>query len=102
METFDLPDNSVSCARRETSIVAPQALTLLNGVQVVEAAESLARIVGCAEADRKLQIQMIFRSCFLRDAAERELEVAEVFLASHSLEELCRALLNANEFAFID
>src|SRR6185295_3415383 len=30
METFDQPDNALSCACRTVSTVAPQALTLLN------------------------------------------------------------------------
>src|SRR4029077_14944384 len=42
METFDLPENSISCARRTESIVAPQALSLLNSSLTVEAARALA------------------------------------------------------------
>jgi len=30
LQSFDLPDSTVSCARRDTTVVAPQALMLLN------------------------------------------------------------------------
>src|SRR5574341_18313 len=43
MEVFDAPDMQVSCARRESSTHAPQALELLNGDFANEQAEALAK-----------------------------------------------------------
>jgi hypothetical protein len=42
LENFDLPDSNLSCPKREHSTTAPQALTLLNAGDVVEAANALA------------------------------------------------------------
>ncbi|HEV7405030.1 MAG TPA: PSD1 and planctomycete cytochrome C domain-containing protein, partial [Chthoniobacteraceae bacterium] len=41
LETFDLPENANSCARRGVSTVAPQALTLLNSPFAIEVARAL-------------------------------------------------------------
>ena len=45
LESFDMPDNSTPCARREVSTVAPQALMLLNGSLAVDAAQAFAKRV---------------------------------------------------------
>ncbi len=50
LETFDLPENSVSCPQRETSIVPSQALTLLNAELTLDAAEQLAKSLFDLEA----------------------------------------------------
>ena len=38
LQAFDLPDTTVSCARRDTTVVAPQALMLLNSPEGVRCA----------------------------------------------------------------
>ena len=45
-ETFDAPNLSSSCSRRQTTIVAPQALTLLNGTLTRSASRALATRVA--------------------------------------------------------
>ena len=42
LQSFDLPDSTVSCARRDTTVVAPQALMLLNSPEGIRYAEALA------------------------------------------------------------
>src|SRR5262249_10094337 len=42
LATFDLPDSTLSCPKRERSTTAPQALTLLNADEVMAAASALA------------------------------------------------------------
>lgn len=102
LETFDLPDNSVSCARREASLVAPQALTLLNGELVEQAATALANTISMRTKVADEQCRLAFQQTLLRQPSEHELTLAVAFLKTHSLDELCRALLNTNEFAFIE
>ena len=102
LETFDLPDNSVSCARREASLVAPQALTLLNGELVEQAATALAKTISMRTQLADEQCRLAFQQTLLRQPSEHELTLAVAFLKTHSLDELCRALLNTNEFAFIE
>ncbi len=103
MEIFDLPDNSVSCARRDASLVAPQALTLLNGGEMEKAAMAMAEFVGTqAGDDPALQVRAIFRLALLRAPTMKEQTLAESFLKTRTLPELCRAVMNSNEFAFLD
>ncbi len=102
METFDLPDNSVSCARRESSLVAPQALTLLNGSQVEHASVALAKFMISLNSNAAQQVNAAFQHALLRTPSKAEATAAENFLQAHSLAELCRVLMNTNEFAFVD
>jgi len=103
METFDLPENSVSCARRTESIVAPQALTLLNSQVAVEAARALAeRVQHEAGTSPAQQVERAFAFVLQRAPEQDEARASLAFLQQRSLPELCRALLNVNEFIFID
>jgi cytochrome c553 len=103
LETFDLPDNSTPCARREISTVAPQALTLLNNSLAVDAAHALAeRVQRDAGRDRKLQVQRAFELALQRTPDGSEAADCERMIAEHSLVELCRVLLNLNEFVYVD
>lgn len=101
METFDLPQNSVSCARRTQSIVAPQALTLLNGAATLQAAEALAAQLDCCATDTE-QIKTLFAAILQRPPDPREISACQSFLKDRTLPELARALLNLNEFVYVD
>jgi hypothetical protein len=103
LESFDLPDNSTPCARRETSTVAPQALMLLNSSLAIEAAQALAtRVEQDAGEDPARQIQRAFELALQRAPEELESNACKRLLAKRSLAELCRALLNLNEFVYVD
>jgi hypothetical protein len=103
LETFDLPENSVSCARRNSSIVAPQAFTLLNSSLAVEAARALAvRVKGEAGPRPEAQVERAFGLTLQRKPSRSERAASLRLLQDRSLVELCRALLNLNEFAYVD
>ncbi|MFM8468540.1 MAG: DUF1553 domain-containing protein [Limisphaerales bacterium] len=103
METFDLPENAVSCARRDQSIVAPQAHTLLNGPLTVAAAQALAqRVQREAGEASTAQVKHAFRLALQRVPTREEAAACTTLLAQRSLPELCRALLNVNEFLYVD
>lgn len=103
LETFDLPENLVSCARRTTSIVAPQALSLLNSRLAVESGQALAaRVENAAGEDRDRQIREAFRLTLARAPQADELVACRALLEQRSLPELCRVLFNLNEFIFVD
>jgi hypothetical protein len=103
LETFDLPDNSVSCARREVSTVAPQALMLLNGELTADASRAFAeRVKREAGEDVSAQVRRAFELGLQREPKESEQATCERFLRERSLPELCRVLLNLNEFAYAD
>jgi hypothetical protein len=103
METFDLPENSVSCGRRTESTVAPQALSLLNSSLTVEASRALAERAQ-AEAGPELssQVKRAFALAFQRAPAQDELRACVDLATQRSLAEVCRALLNLNEFIYVD
>jgi hypothetical protein len=103
LETFDLPENSVSCPRRNMSIVAPQALSLLNSSLAVEAARAFAeRVEREAGSSIETQVRRAYALAFQRQPTRAELAACLRFRTQRSLAELCRALLNLNEFAFLD
>lgn len=103
METFDLPENSTSCALRQNSIVAPQALSLLNSPLMAEAANAFASRVekeaGPSAGDR---VRRAFHLALQRPPDATELRACLRFLEARQLPELCRVLLNSNEFIYID
>jgi hypothetical protein len=103
LEAFDLPDNSAPCPRREQSTTAPQALMLLNNALTIEAAQGLAdRVQYDAGHDVDRQIARIFEIVLQRRPTAGEAEACRRLLATRSLTELCRAMLNVNEFVYLD
>jgi hypothetical protein len=103
LESFDLPDNSTPCARREVSTVAPQALTLINGAITSEAAKAFAARVEREAGDEPTrQVKQAFVFALQREPNESELTACVRLLSEQNLPLLCRALLNINEFVYID
>ncbi len=101
METFDMPENSVSCARRTESIVAPQALSLLNSSLTIEAARALAKQLE-QDSNVEAQVDLAFALTLQRAPDKNERHACVKLVEQRSLAELCRALLNLNEFVYVD
>jgi mono/diheme cytochrome c family protein len=103
MELFDLPENSTSCARRNTSTVAPQAFSLLNSPLAVRAAQAFAdRVKNDAGENAPAQVKLAFVRALQREPASDELAASEALINSRGLVALCRVLLNLNEFVYRD
>lgn len=125
LQAFDLPDTTVSCARRDATVVAPQALMFLNSPEAVRFAQAFAdRLVpvtetfDCEDAQATdAVIQKLFQLALGRPADVLERQLATDLLTRHAhqhratsgqganrlaLVDLCRAVLNLNEFAYID
>jgi hypothetical protein len=111
-DAFDLPDMHNSCARRAVTTTAPQALLLLNGEFALERARRLgADLTACFPSDDAALAARAYQMTWDRPAAEDEVKLAVKFLAAqtavlHSREaavaDFCHALLNSNEFLYID
>jgi len=110
LETFDLPENTVSCPKREVSIVAPQALSLMNSEWMDAAATELANrlsepLSGESEASRDAEIGVwitrLFERVLSRSPKPNELNACREYLVGRSRRELVLVLLNTNEFAFV-
>jgi hypothetical protein len=103
LESFDMPDNSTPCGRREVSTVAPQALMLLNGSLAIDAAKAFAkRVEGEAGDNPTEQVRRAFELALQREPDERELNACRELVAERSLAELSRVLVNLNEFAYVE
>jgi hypothetical protein len=86
--TFDAPDATVSCSRRERSNTPLQALALLNDPVFYECAQALGRQMHQKHADDvPSAIRETFMRCLSRPPAERELDY---LTAAHA--DLCRLL----------
>jgi hypothetical protein len=101
METFDLPDNFVSCTRRAVSTVAPQAATLLNNPFAVEVAKQFAARLE-REPDAAKRLTLAWRLTTGRAPEAAEAAAARAAMESQSLPEFCRVLLNLNAFLYLD
>ena len=124
LQAFDLPDTTVSCARRDSTVVAPQALMLLNSPEGVRYAQALADLLWTEQQDfdnvtstREL-VDSLFRRALSRSASDEEHTLAIEFLKRHrelhaksravdkgeklAFMDLCRAILNLNEFVYTD
>src|SRR5690606_27484666 len=112
LAVYDAPDRFSSCTRRIRSNTPLQALTLLNGQQFFEFAQSLAqRVLEEGPEDLPGRIDYAFRLCLARPPGDAEKERLEELL-QHQIESaegdpaarekeawltLARVLLNLDE-----
>jgi hypothetical protein len=109
---FDAPDRCETCARRYVTTTAPQALMLLNDRLVIAQARLFAaRALKEAHGEPEALIDRACRTAFGRAPDSEERVALSAFLRKRTdggttLEEaaadLCHALLNANEFIYVD
>jgi hypothetical protein len=86
LQIFDAPDTSTSCAQRETSTVAPQALALMNSeFSQAQAERFAARIRKQASDDPVTAVDTGWRLAFGRSPSEEERKTAVEYLARNSL-----------------
>jgi hypothetical protein len=102
MERFDCPDVSMITAKRTTTITAIQALALMNNPFVLKQVEHLAERVAQVASVPGEQVHAAFRLTLQREPEKREEKVLTAYLARQGLANLCRLLLNTNEFVFVD
>ncbi len=101
-EVFDLPDQTLTCGRRNVSTVATQALTLLNNEFVLNQAKLFAgRIRKLAPGDANEQLQIAYELALSRPPNAEERRVGREFLEKNTLEDLAHVLLNLNEFVYL-
>ncbi|MBL8293757.1 MAG: DUF1553 domain-containing protein, partial [Bryobacterales bacterium] len=102
MEVFDAPDLQTSCARRETSTHAPQALELLNG----DFANAMARSFAARlDKEAKTPEQVVSKAYWLaagRAPTVKEKALGVEFLKKNQLSEFALAVLNLNAFLYVN
>jgi hypothetical protein len=111
-EAFDQPDTLNSCPARAVSTFAPQALILMNGPFMQEQSKRFAaRLIRDCGANMERQIDRAYRLAVARPPREQELAAAMAFLEKQAtlasderaaLADFCLALLNCNEFVYVN
>jgi hypothetical protein len=113
---FDLPASAAeSCARRYVSTVPLQALYLLNNEFAAGRGKAFAgRVLAQAGKDQERQVETAFLLALGRGPDEGEREAAQRFFEAHTadsagvggtppaLVDFCQALLNLNEFIYLE
>ncbi len=115
MMLFDWPEHLVSIGRRSNTTIAPQTLLMMNNAQTRQYAEGAAKRLADTAPDKT--VKKTYRLMFGRDPSENEMTSAVEFLRqqtesygkskkpnkeSLALADFCQALMNSNEFVFVD
>ncbi|MBL8855519.1 MAG: PSD1 domain-containing protein [Planctomycetaceae bacterium] len=84
MSNFDAPNREQSCSQRQRSNTPLQALQLMNDVQHVEAARSLAvQLLQDKSAEEPLRLRKAVRIVLAREASDAELQILSGQLTKH-------------------
>jgi hypothetical protein len=107
VEVFDAPDTLLSCARREQSTDAPQALELMNGQTSNELAAAFAARMMEARATAAERIDYAWRLAAGRLPSAEEKALALKFLAANpndpaKMKEFALAVFNLNAFVYVN
>ena len=115
MTPFDFPDTTLPCGKRDVTMVAPQALTLLNNAFVHDLGQELAESIEHTVSTTDAQVDHAWRNVIGRNpsADEKKHSLDHVQRQSGrfskrpnrstlALASLCQVLMNSNEFLFVD
>jgi mono/diheme cytochrome c family protein len=103
MTVLDCADPSMRVEKRNQSISALQALALLNnGFMTTQARHFAERVEREAGSDVTAQVDLAIRLALGRAATADERAALVPLTEAHGLANTCRAILNLNEFSFVD
>ena len=125
LESFDFPQMNPNCIERRDSMVAPQALHLMNNGMIFELAENFAtRVLHDAGADALKQIELVYQIALSRPPNAEEKQIGletlnqlqadwgnQLSVHEHpnastlqlkSLTAYCHAIMNSASFLFVD
>ncbi len=103
LTTLDCADPSIQVERRNESNSALQALALLNDSLSLHAAESLAKESGAGtDRDVSERVRTAFEAALSRSPDDEELKLLVEYAKIYGFENACRAILNLNEFVYVD
>lgn len=117
-QQFDYPDPAVSTGQRNSTIVSPQALLLMNSPLATQSAQGFAKRVLQSHRELKPRLEQAIRLAYAREAVPADLGAAQDFLVAadamlassvndyvqrqeQSWELLCQSLMMANEFIYL-
>ena len=117
---FDFGDPTVMNGDRPTTTVAPQALFMMNSSLALEQTKAMSiALLAHTELDDAGRVQLAYETCYGRPAQNVEVQRAKEFIQkleqSYAAQEpkggmakqrawqsLCKALMSANEFIYIE
>ena len=103
LTTLDCPSPANLVPARNTTTTALQSLTLLNNDFMLRQSGYFAsRVKEDAGTDPAAQVASAFQLAFGRKPSPAEATAAASLVQGRDLTQLCRMLLNANEFVYID
>ncbi|XZE51371.1 DUF1553 domain-containing protein [Planctomycetaceae bacterium SH139] len=102
MTTLDCADSSQSTPKREETLTALQALSLLNNQFNLVMADRFAERLDAERLTLRDKVRDAFRLVVQRQPAQGELDDLVTYADRHGLANLCRILFNLSEFVFID
>ena len=111
-EQFDFPDPTMPTGSRNETLIAPQALLLLNFPLVLDSAEEWAKRLLMEPVDDEGRIRMAYEVALGRAPTEREIERGKSFLreVSNTMDGkgeiqawslFCQSLYASNEFLYV-
>jgi len=110
-EQFDFPDPAVPNGNRNATVVAPQALLMLNSDLVGKAGARFAASLLASASEDTRRIELAYLKTYARPPTAKELARAKKFLADFKPDSaaspsawavLCQSLLAANEFIYLN
>ncbi len=103
LDVFDCPDPSATSPRRAVTTTPLQALSLMNNAFSLHLADRFAeRIVREAGSEAEAQVRRAFQLAYAREPTIEELEAATNVVREQDAGALTRAILNSNEFLYVD
>ena len=119
-QAFDFPDPSVPNGQRQITTVAPQALFMMNSQFVADQAEAFAQsLLSDVAADNMTRVETAYRLAYSRLPTPEEAATALAYLEDYAealgarettkekrqqraWQSLCRAIISANEFVYLE
>lgn len=106
LEQFDYPDPAVATGSRNATVVAPQALLMMNSPVAMGAADLLAAKLCATAASPEKRVQHAYALLYARPPGAHEVQRALTFLdrysgSSQAWSRLCHTLMAANEFLYL-
>jgi hypothetical protein len=110
---FDLPDSAVSNGDRDASVVAPQALFMMNGSVMLKHSKIMAQgLLARADLDDAGRVREAYERALSRPATAGEVDQALSFVAKmqgewkgdrlSAWQSFCKSLIASNEFIYIN
>ncbi len=102
MTTLDCADSSQSTPKRNETLTALQALSLLNNKFTLVMARHFADRLAGEEEKITRQVGLGFELVAGRPPSAEEQNLLSEYASEHGMANLCRSLFSLSEFAFID